>query len=62
VHLPAWRAIGPLSLNLALVILTLNSLGGIVFGSFFARRGIAAAMWVHAGADCAIQFIGPLTG
>jgi hypothetical protein len=62
VHLPAWSAMGPLSLGLALMVLTLNGLGGLVFGYVFVKHGIAAAMWAHAGADCAVQLIGPLTG
>jgi hypothetical protein len=62
VHLPAWSAIGHLSPGLALVVLALNGLGGVVLGEVFARRGILAAMWTHAGADCALQLIGPLTG
>ena len=61
IHLPAWSAVGPVSLGLALMVLTLNGLGGVVFGYVFATRGIVAAMWAHAGADCAIQLIGPLT-
>jgi len=61
VHLPAWSAAGPLSLGLALMVITLNGLGGVVFGYVFVTRGIMAAMWAHAGADCAIQLIGPLT-
>lgn len=60
-HLPAWSAMGPLSLGLALMVMTLNGLGGVVFGYVFVTRGIVAAMWAHAGADCAIQLIGPLT-
>lgn len=61
VHLPAWSAVGTLTTALALIVLALNGLGGLVFGYLFVRRGIAAAMWAHAGADCAIQLIGPLT-
>jgi len=61
VHLPAWSAIGSVSPGLALTVMTLNGLGGVVFGRVFVTRGIVAAMWVHAGADCAIQLIGPLT-
>ena len=61
VHLPAWSAVGPLSPGLALMVMILNSLGGVVFGYVFVTRGIVAAIWAHAGADCAIQFIGPLT-
>jgi Type II CAAX prenyl endopeptidase Rce1-like len=62
VHLPAWSATGALSLGLALMVLTLNGLGGLVFGYVFVKHGISAAMWAHAGADCAVQLIGPLTG
>lgn len=61
VHLPAWSAVGTLTAGLALMVLALNGLGGLVFGYLFVKRGIAAAMWAHAGADCAIQLIGPLT-
>ena len=61
VHLSAWSAVGPLSLGLVLMVLTLNGLGGVVFGYVFVTRGIVAAIWAHAGADCAIQLIGPLT-
>lgn len=61
VHLPAWSAVGPLSLGLALMVMTLNGLGGVVLGYVFVTRGIVAAILVHAGADCAIQLIGPLT-
>jgi len=62
VHLPAWSAMGPLSVGLALTVLTLNGVGGVVFGYVFVKHGILAAIWAHAGADCAIQLIGPLTG
>jgi hypothetical protein len=61
VHLPSWSAIGPLSFGLAAMVMGLNAVGGLVFGHVFVTRGIVAAMWVHAGADCAIQLIGPLT-
>jgi CAAX prenyl protease-like protein len=61
VHLPAWSALGPVSPGLALMVMTLNGLGGVVFGWVFVTRGIVAAIWAHAGADCAIQLIGPLT-
>ena len=60
VHLPSWG--GALSLGLALTVITLNAVGGVVLGYMFVNRGIAAAIWTHAGADWAIQLIGPLTG
>jgi hypothetical protein len=60
VHLPSWG--GTLSFGLALAVMTLNAVGGVVLGYMFVNRGIVAAIWTHAGADCAIQLIGPLTG
>lgn len=61
VHLPAWSAVGPLSFGLALTVMTLNGVGGVIFGYAFVTRGIVAAIWTHAGADCAILLIGPLS-
>jgi membrane protease YdiL (CAAX protease family) len=61
VHLPAWTAIGPLSTELIVMVVMLNGVVGLVLGHVFATRGIVAAMWLHAGGDCAIQLIGPLT-
>lgn len=61
-HLPSWSGIDPGSRWLLLAVLALNAAGSIVLGWVFARRGILAAMLTHAGADCAIQLIGPLTG
>jgi hypothetical protein len=60
-HLPAWTAAVALNSGLVLAILSLNALGGIAFGWVFVRWGIVAAIWAHAGADCATQLIGPLT-
>jgi len=61
-HLPSWSRMGSLSPGLMLMVVALNGLGGLVFGYLFVKRGIGAAMWAHAGGDCAIQLIGPLTG
>jgi membrane protease YdiL (CAAX protease family) len=61
-HLPAWSAAVPLSLGLAIGVVLLNAVGGVVFGPVFVKRGIVAAMLAHAGGDCAIRLIGPLTG
>jgi hypothetical protein len=61
VHLPAWSTLGPLGAGLTVMVLSLNGLGGLVFGYAFVTRGIVAAMWAHAGADVAMQLIGPLT-
>jgi hypothetical protein len=62
VHLPAWSGAVSLGVALPLSVLTLNAVGGVVLGYVFVNRGIVAAIWTHAGADCAIQLIGPLTG
>ena len=62
VHLPAWGGAASVGVALPLLVMTLNAVGGIVLGYVFVKRGIVAAMWTHAGADCAIQLIGPLTG
>jgi membrane protease YdiL (CAAX protease family) len=62
VHLPAWTGTTSLSVGVALSVLILNAVAGVFLGYVFVTRGIAAAMWAHAGADCAIQLLGPLTG
>jgi hypothetical protein len=62
VHLPAWMGPATITGGLAASVVALNLIGGLVFGHLFVRRGITAAILCHAGADCAIQFIGPLTG
>lgn len=61
-HLPSWSAAGSQGPWLAMSVLAFNSAGALVFGYVFATRGIVPAMLTHAGADCAIQLIGPLTG
>ena len=61
VHLPSWSGIAS-SVALPLAVIALNAAAGLVIGRVFATRGIAAAIWTHAGGDCAIQLIGPLTG
>src|SRR5262245_44185614 len=62
VHLPAWSQAGARSAGVTLSVLALNAAGGTVLGYVFVSRGIVAAMLTHAGGDCAIQLIGPLTG
>jgi membrane protease YdiL (CAAX protease family) len=62
IHLPAWGGAVPFGVGLALSVMALNAAGGVVLGYVFVNRGIVAAIWTHAGADCAIQLIGPLTG
>jgi CAAX prenyl protease-like protein len=60
IHLFSWTA--GTSPALAMTVVALNVVGGLVLGHVFTTRGIVAAMWTHAGADCAVQLIGPLTG
>jgi hypothetical protein len=60
-HLPSWQVILPLGLGLASTVIFLNAIGGMVFGYMLANWGIAAAVFSHAGADCVIQLLGPLT-
>jgi len=62
VHLPSWAAVTHLDFRLAGAVLALNMVGGLVFGYVFGTRGIVPAMWTHAGADCVVQFLGPLVG
>jgi hypothetical protein len=61
VHLQSWSAAAPGSAGVTLAVLTLNTVAGLVIGYVFATRGVAAAMWTHAGGDCAIQLLGPLS-
>jgi hypothetical protein len=61
-HLPSWAQAAPLSGGLVLMVLGLNGFAGLCLGWIFVKRGIFAAMIFHAGADCALQLIGPLTG
>lgn len=59
-HLPAWAGIGHLAIGLVLCVMALNAVAGLVLGYAFVTRGIVAAMWAHAGGDCAVQLLGPL--
>jgi membrane protease YdiL (CAAX protease family) len=60
-HLPSWMAIGAVSVGLASIVLALNGVASLALGWIFTKRGILAAILAHAGADCAVQLIGPLT-
>lgn len=59
-HLPSWTGLGLTSPALLAVVVALNFAGGLVLGRVYLTRGLAAAVWTHAGADCAIQVLGPL--
>lgn len=59
-HLPlAYRLAEP-SLQLTMAIISINSVGGIVFGYLYWKRGLAAAMIAHFMADIVILIIWPL--
>jgi membrane protease YdiL (CAAX protease family) len=60
-HLPSWIGTVPVGAGLAAAVLALNFVAAIVLGHVFGTRGFLAAVSTHAGADCAIQLIGPLT-
>lgn len=60
-HLPAWERAVPITGGVVGSVLALNAAAGLATGFVFARRGIASAIWMHAGGDAAIQLIGPLT-
>lgn len=62
VHLPAWDRSIPVTAGVVVSVVALNAAGGLLLGYVFATRGIAMAMWAHAGGDIAIQLLGPLTG
>jgi hypothetical protein len=62
VHLPAWGRSAPTTAGVVVSVLALNAAAGLVLGHVFAWRGIAMAIWAHAGGDSAIQLVGPLTG
>jgi membrane protease YdiL (CAAX protease family) len=61
IHLPSWSMTLSVGTGLAVIVIALNAVGGMVFGYMLANWGIAAAVWAHAGADCVIQLLGPLT-
>jgi Type II CAAX prenyl endopeptidase Rce1-like len=59
-HVPSWTGIGLTSPPLLAAVVGLNLVAGLVLGYVFTTRGLAAAIWTHAGADCTIQLAGPL--
>lgn len=56
-HLPAAAAISPLTPLFVLRILLLNSIGGVVFGWIYWRRGLEAAMLAHFCADLVLHMV-----
>jgi hypothetical protein len=58
-HLPAWLALAPASVPLVCAVLTLNGLGGLLFGWLYWRWGLAYAICCHFAGDVVIQALGP---
>ncbi len=59
-HLPAAKAILPLSGLLISRTILLNGVVGLVCGWLYARRGLELAMIAHGAADVVLHVIGPL--
>ena len=59
-HLPATARVTTLTPVLVAMVVTLNSLGGILFGYLYPRRGFEAAMIAHFCGDVIIHFVGPM--
>ncbi len=59
VHLPRWSSLTRLSPAMILALLSMNGLGGLVFGYLFITYGIEAAIIGHFTGDCVLHLIGP---
>lgn len=59
VHLPEWLALVPPGAGLIATVLALNGVAALVFGWFFWRRGLPAAILCHFAADLVVQTFGP---
>jgi hypothetical protein len=58
-HLPATRAITPLTPLVVTRALLLNGLGGLAFGFLYINYGLESAMLAHACLDVVMHLIGP---
>jgi len=58
-HLPATRAVTPLTSMLVIRAVALNGVAAIAFGWLFWRYGLEAAMVAHFSADILLHVIGP---
>ncbi|MGE5222783.1 MAG: type II CAAX prenyl endopeptidase Rce1 family protein [Omnitrophica WOR_2 bacterium] len=58
-HLPATRALTPLTPRLVLRALLLNGVAGIAFGWLYWQYGLLAAMLAHFCADIGLHLVGP---
>jgi membrane protease YdiL (CAAX protease family) len=59
-HLPSWMAVGKLTPAIAVMVVAMNSIGALVLGYAYWKRGLAAAMVMHFAADFALHAIGPM--
>jgi membrane protease YdiL (CAAX protease family) len=59
-HLPAAARVTTSTPALVAMVVGLNSLGGLLFGYLYARRGLEAAMIAHFSGDVIIHFVGPM--
>ncbi len=59
-HLPAAKAILPMSTLLVLRTIVMNGVVGLVCGWLYARRGLELAMIAHGAADVVLHVLAPL--
>jgi hypothetical protein len=57
-HLPQWSAITPLTPLVILIVVFLNSVGGLTFGYLFYANGLEAAIMAHFVADIMLHVVG----
>ena len=57
-HLPQWSTITPLTPLVMLIVVFLNSIGGLIFGYLFYADGLAAAIVAHFFADVMLHVVG----
>ncbi len=57
-HLPQWSAITSLTPLVILIVVFLNSIGGLVFGYLYFTNGLEAAMVAHFVADIVLHVVG----
>lgn len=59
-HLPTAAALGPVTAIVIVRTITLNAIGGIIFGWLFWKQGLAAAVVAHFCADIILHVLAPL--
>lgn len=59
-HLPAAASVRALTPGFVLMVLTLNGIGGVIFGYLYKSRGLEAAIIAHFFADILLHFVRPL--